>query len=311
MKYFLSIFALSISLNASAQVKFDSDDPYWISNNGLAEVVIYDSYKDALKNKKSAYKLNCIDELIGKNITKLGGLINLQLMNLQNNTITMIPKEFGLLTNMYIMVSKNNPIQYIDPAFVEQTNLLYLELWGTKLDSLPRQIQYMSRLELLRIIGNTTDTLRISDSIKRIASLKEIMITDANLYNFPSFICRSRKVGTVSLINCKIDSIPEELQWMENLKVLNLEGNNLKEIPGWIRNCKNLEVLILKNNKIDNLSEFIALMPKLEFLDISDNQMTLPDLDILRILFKTRKAVVFSDYEKLLKERIGEQKLEH
>lgn len=291
------------------QVKFDSEDPYWLNNNGLAQVTIYDSYKDALKKFKDAYKLSAINESIGKNAPKLSKLINLQLLNLENNQITTVPAEWAQLVNMYIMVSKKNPIQFLHPEFIANTNLLYLELADTKLDSLPKEIQLMGRLELLRIMNNTTDTLRISDSIKRIVNLKEIFIADANLYHFPSFICRSRKIESVTLINCKIDSIPEEVQWMENLKVLNLEGNNIKEVPGWMRNCKKLEVLVLKNNKIDNFSEWLAVMPNLEFLDISGNMLTLPDLDILRIIFKTKKAVVYSDYEKLLKERIGEQEI--
>lgn len=311
MKYIAIIIFSCLHLGLSAQVKFDSEDELWMNNNGLAEVTIYDSYKDAIKNKKGSYKLSSVNELIGKNVSKISAAINLQLINLSNNSITTIPKEWANLVNMYILVSKKNPIQYLDPTFVAENNLLYLELCDTKLDSLPREIELFNKLELLRIINNTSDTLRISDSIKRIVSLKEIVIADANLYNFPSFICRSKYLGSVSLINCKIDSIPEEVQWMESLKVLNLEGNNLKEVPGWIRHCKNLEVLILKNNKIDRFSEFLALMPKLEFLDITGNQLTLPDLDILRILFKTRNAVVYSDFEKLLKERIGEQKLKN
>lgn len=309
MKYISLLIFYFFCLGLTAQVKFDSEDPYWIKNNGLAEVTIYESYKDAIKNKKTAYKLSSINELIGKNVSKLSNLINIQLMNLENNSITSIPADWALLSNMYILVSKKNPIQYIDPYFVSETNLLYLELFDTKLDSLPREVQYLNKLELLRIIGNSTDTLRISDSIKRITSLKEILISDANLYHFPSFICRSKHLGTVSLINCKIDSMPEDLQWMENLKVLNLEGNNIKEVPGWLRNCKNLEVLILKNNKIDNFSEFLAMMPNLQFLDITNNQLTLPDLDILRVIFKSHNGIVYSDYEKLLKERVGEQKL--
>lgn len=294
---------------ANAQVKFDSDDPMWLSNNGVAQVTIWDSYKDALKvAKKDGYKLSSINELIGKNVSKLSKLIHLQLLNLENNEITTIPAEWALLTNMYIMVSKKNPITYIDPAFVSNSNLLYLELCDTKLDSLPREIGKMG-VELFRLINNTSDTLRISDSIKRMVNLREITIADANLYHFPEFITRCKKLESVTLINCKIDSIPEEIQWMENLKVLNLQGNNIKEIPHFLKNCKTLEVLILKDNKIDVFSEWVAMIPKLEFLDITNNMFTLPDLDILRVLFKTRHAVVYSDYEKMLKERIGEQKL--
>jgi Leucine-rich repeat (LRR) protein len=308
MKYIVITTLLLLQTSLFAQVKFDSEDPLWMNNNGVAQVTIYESYKDALKDKAKVYKLSSINELIGKNAPKLSKLINLQLLNLQNNGITSITADWALLTNMYIMVSRKNPITYIDPAFLAQSNLLYLELCDTKLDSFPRELE-KTGVELLRLIGNTTDTLRISDSIKRMVNLKEIVIADANLYHFPSFICRSKKVESISLINCKIDSIPEEIQWMENLKVLNLEGNNIKEIPWFLKNCKKLEVLILKNNKIDNFSEWVALIPKLEFLDLTGNMLTLPDTDILRVLFKNKHAVVYSDYEKLLKERIGEQKL--
>lgn len=299
-----------LSFTAKAQVKFDSEDPLWMQNNGLAEVTIYESYKDALKAKNTAYKLSSVNEMINsRNALKLGKLTQLQLLNLINNGLTLIPKEWATMRNLFILVSKKNALTYLDPGFIASANLLYMELHGTKLDSLPREIEQMGRLELLRIIGNESDTLRISDSISRITSLREIMIADANLYNFPSFITRSKKVESISLINCKIDSIPEEAQWMENVKYLNLEGNNLKSVPlHVIRRLKNLEVLILRNNKISEFSEFICYMPKLELIDISGNQMSLSDLDILRVIFK-RRGVIISDYEKLLKERIGEQKL--
>ncbi len=300
---------LSVGLISAQGVKFDSDDPMWINNNGMAMATIFESYKDALKRKNEAYKLSSINEIISKP-SQLIKLSNLQLLNLENNKLTQLGPEFAYLSNMYIMVSKKNPITYIDPAFASKTSLLYLELYDTKLDSLPREIEQMGGLELLRIVGNSTDTLRISDSIKRMVNLREITIRDANLYNFPSFICRSKKLEVVSLVNCKVDSIPFEIQWMENLKVLNLQGNNIKQIPYWIKYCKNLEVLILKNNKIDNFSEWIAHLPKLEFMDISENQLSLPDCDILRVLFKNRSAKVYSDYEKLMKERFGEQKKE-
>jgi len=306
--YTYIIFCLLTCGAISAQgVKFNSDDPMWMNNNGMAMATIYESYKDAIKKKEEAYKLSSINEIISKPAL-LVKLVNLQLLNLQNNNLTRLGPEFAALSSMYIMVSKKNPITYIDPAFAAQTRLLYLELYDTKLDSLPREMEQMGSLELLRIVGNTTDTLRISDSIKRMVNLKELLIMDANLHQFPSFICRSKKLESVSLINCKVDSIPFEIQWMENLKVLNLEGNNLKEIPYWIKYCKNLEVLILKNNKIDNFSEWIAHLPKLEFMDITENQLSLPDCDILRVLFKNRSAKVYSDYEKLMKERFGEQK---
>lgn len=309
MRSFVFICLFLFGLCANAQVKFDSDDPNWLNNNGVAQAVIFDSYKDALKvAKKDGFKLSSINELIGKNASKLSKLANLQLLNLENNQITAIPADWALLTNMYIMVSKKNPITYIDPNFAANSNLLYLELCDTKLDSLPVEMGKMG-VELFRLINNTSDTLRISDSIKRMVNLKEIVIADANLYHFPEFITRCKKLESVTLINCKIDSIPEEIQWMENLKVLNLQGNNIKEIPHFLKNCKKLEVLVLKDNKIDVFSEWVAMIPKLEFLDITNNMFTLPDLDILRVLFKTRHAVVYSDYEKMLKERIGEQKL--
>ena len=83
-KYIMLFIIYFFCLGLTAQVKFDSDDPYWLKNNGLAEVTIYESYKDALKANKNVYKANIINELIGKNAPKLSKLINLQLLNLQN-----------------------------------------------------------------------------------------------------------------------------------------------------------------------------------------------------------------------------------
>jgi Leucine-rich repeat (LRR) protein len=110
------------------------------------------------------------------------------------------------------------------------------------------------------------------------------------------------------LVNCKIDSLPAEIFYLDKLKEINLEGNRIQTIPKEILKMPNLQFLNLKNNKLTTITEFIAYMPSLQVLDIRGNMIPLPELDILRILFKRKSKILYSDYEKLLLEQMEEQK---
>lgn len=296
-----------LGLALPAQVEFDSGNDEWFKTYGVPNVPIYETYSDALKAGRNAIKLNIKNDAVGKRIRKVDKMTEMELLQLVDCGVTQLPEEFGELHDLFILVSKKNPITYISPAVGRCRNLMYMELWDTRLDSLPMEMQYLRNLELLRIIGNTSDTLRFADSLKRFANLRSIQISDANVYKFPEAVLRSKKLESIVLSGCKIDTLPEDIFYLENVKELVMEGNNLTDLPASITKMKNLEVLSVKNNKLTHVSEFIAYLPKLRVLDVSENQIPLAELDILRVIFKRRGQFV-SDYEKLIKQIEDEKK---
>lgn|GEM_PF-640954 len=283
-----------------AQVDFDSGNNEWFKNYGLPNVRIYTSYKEALAGGKNVIKMDLREDNVCKQIKKINKVPAVQLVQMISCDVKQLPAEMGALRDLFIFVSKQNPISYISPEIAGCSNLMYLELCDTRLDSLPREMQYLPSLELFRLIGNqSSDTLRINDSLKRMPRLRSVQFTNTDLYKFPGFILRSKKLESIILSSCRIDSLPEEIIYLEALKELNMEGNRLTGLPSKLTKMKNLEVLSLKNNQLTTISEFIAYLPKLRVLDISENQIPLEELDILRVIFK-RKGQLISDYEKLM-----------
>lgn len=308
MKYGISILLLFIALSLRAQVSFDSSNDSWFKTYGLPNTVIYESFKEALAGGKNTIKLNIKNDAIGRNIRKISKIPNLELAQFTDCDITQLPAEIGLLHDLFILVSKKNPISYISPEIGKCDNLMYLDLWDTRLDSLPREIQYLSNLELLRIIGNTSkDTLRFNDSTKRMARLRNLHIEDADLYRFPEFIFHCKKIESIILSNCKLDSLPEEIIYLTTLKELVLDNNKITELPYLITKMKSLEILSLRNNQLTSIPEFIVYLPNLKVLDVRDNHIPLPELDILRTLMKHR-GQFYSDYERITREMEEEKK---
>ena len=69
-------------------------------------------------------------------------------------------------------------------------------------------------------------------------------------------------------IKLKIDSIPDFIFNLINLKTLSLETNKLTSIPDSIGNLINLEKLILSYNQLTSLPDSIGNLIKLETLEL-------------------------------------------
>lgn len=296
-------------MQAFLQVDFNSQDPDFFKFYGAPNVRIHTSFKDAIKGGLGTLKINIKHEPIGKNIHKIAKIPNTQIVYLENNNIQQLPAQIGDLKNLFILVSKDNPLRYISPAIQTCTSLLYLELWNTRLDSLPNELQYLPNLELFRLLDNQSqDTLILPDSLKRLPRLRTLQFVGVDLYKFPQFVLRSKIIENIYLVNCKIDSLPPDIFYLDKLKEINMEGNRIESIPNEVLKMNHLTFLNLKNNKLTTINEMIAYMPSLQVLDISGNMIPLPELDILRLLFKRKGKILYSDYEKLRLEWLDEQK---
>jgi Leucine-rich repeat (LRR) protein len=294
------VFSLLISKICFSQIEFNSQDPNFFQYYGAPNSTVYNTIQDALTEKYGVYKLKSVNENLQKSISKISKLRELQVLYLENNQLNMLPTELSTLGNLFILVSKKNPIQYVSPMLSECRSLMYVELWGTKLDSFPSVFQFMPSLELIRILGNESkDTMHVSDSIKAIRGLRSLQLAEVQLYEFPSFISESNELEVIDLVNCKLDSLPSSIQRLSRLKSLNLTENQIVQIPSEIYKMKNLEVLNLSKNKLSNIAEWVAYMPNLQVLDITGNMIPLQELEILHLLFKAKGKMLYSDLEKI------------
>jgi len=86
------------------------------------------------------------------------------------------------------------------------------------------------------------------------------------------------EVIKLDLVSMELDSFPEGIREMKNLKYLLLEDNNITTIPAWITELSALEELGLDGNKLTEIPAFLGDLSNLEYLGLDDNGLKyLPD----------------------------------
>jgi Leucine-rich repeat (LRR) protein len=202
---------------------------------------------------------------------------------LENNAMADLPAEFGMMKNLFIFSSKKNKIIYIDPAISRCTNLMYMELYNTKLDSLPKSMQNLRRLELLRIVANESDTMRIPEELTSLRGLRDLQLLNCNLYKLPKTVQNFDAMERMIISGCKLDSLPDNFGYMPRLKHLDLENNSILVLPPSFTKLKKLEYLSLRNNKLTELPDGLVWLTKLQTLDVRGNSISDQSLEILRL----------------------------
>ncbi|XDD44741.1 leucine-rich repeat domain-containing protein (plasmid) [Leptospira sp. WS60.C2] len=114
----------------------------------------------------------------------------------------------------------------IQPVCVNLQKLKYLEIWGgyNKVRSLeiPPEIQNLSDLSELHLISCKVKEL--PDELCRLTKLKTIHLRNQNFTEFPKVLTKITSLEDLVVSSCpQIQSLPEELKNLINLKHLNLE----------------------------------------------------------------------------------------
>lgn len=85
--------------------------------------------------------------------------------------------------------------------------------------------------------------------------------------------CAFLKKSEILNIHFPIDSLPEEIFYLVNLKEINLDALGISVLPDGIAKLVNLEVLNLDKNNIDFLPESLCNLPNLRNLSLRENRL--------------------------------------
>lgn len=88
----------------------------------------------------------------------------------------------------------------------------------------------------------------------------------------------------LSMCNCSLSSIPEEIYALLNLTELYLIDNGIKKITAGIGSLKELKFLNLGDNNIYEISPYFAKLEKLECLSFNNNPIKIVDCKITKLL---------------------------
>ena len=155
-------------------------------------------------------------------------LVNLELLDLTDNSIEDIPPEISNLTCLETLNLRLNCITKIIPEMCNLISLSSLYLGENGITIIPREIC-------------------------NLANLTELLLNNNFITEFPPELCQLANLSVLCLNNNTITKIPHELSQLTNLTELHLNNNNIEEIPSELFQLTNLSVLELTNNNIKNI----------------------------------------------------------
>ncbi|MBQ3367324.1 hypothetical protein IJG44_00320 [bacterium] len=172
-----------------------------------------------------------------------------------HENMTCLDGSFSLLTTLETLKIENTHLKKIDP--IEQlVNLKTLEIDHNKIESLPKNIGNLQKLE------------RLTFSYNNIVDLKHLIsLTNLN---------------TLAFANNQVEDV-SPIKNMTKMSIINFSENNIKDISA-IENFSELKSLGANDNKIETLPDF-KNFEKLQYIYLDFNNISsLPNLKGLNSL---------------------------
>ncbi len=144
------------------------------------------------------------------------------------------------------------------------------------LDSIPDDIYSDTSLRVLRLYGNSLDSLsfRIGDLV----NLEELYLGRNDLKTLPHEIGNLKKLRILSVQYNNIKELPAEIGQLDRLEQLILNQNELRCLPSTLGDMKSLQMLQVKYNFLDSLPSSIGECQQLQFIYLNrNNLLALPE----------------------------------
>ena len=187
--------------------------------------------------------------MLSSDITKLQ---NLELLDLQRNTLTTLPENISALRRLRVLNIQQNQLTSLDFETLRDLPLIELQASKNKLAGvlLPEEVQILPTLQILDVACNNLTSLaacqglqlpslhRLSCSANRLESLPQLsswpslltLIADENhLAAIPDGFVDLLKVKHVDFSGNNIRLLDDNIGGMENLDIFRISGNPLKE----------------------------------------------------------------------------------
>lgn len=248
---------------------------------------VYTDLHSATKDANSCYRL----EISGteflkekKMLAKPIGLNELIAFRMMNNGLTAIPSSFSNLPSLKYFASSGNPLTTLSDSLGMWPELRFLELSGTDFDTLPEGIYGCGRLTSLAIASNK-DTLKITKGISSLGkTLSEVKIYFTPVDTLPEEIASMPNMKKLVFYKCGLKEIPLPVLQMDQLKELWLDSNSISVLPRSVSSMKNLTYLSLRGNRLTHIPSTICFLQNLAVIDLRGNPIDPYEIKTLQAL---------------------------
>jgi len=197
-------------------------------------------------------------------------LKSLDTLILSDNGIKSIPATFGHMMNLRILRMKNNALTLLPPELETLgKTLTELDVSNNNLIRLPNEIGKLKRLVQLDISGNQIQQL--PPNIGNMDGLVWLNMEDNKIDAIPDTVWKMDAISYINGAYNQISYIPREIGLSKTLSQLLLSNNRLLMLPEELGHVERLWSLDLSQNTLEGLPSF-RQSPRLEYLDIRDNR---------------------------------------
>uniref|UniRef100_A0A673CDL7 Erbb2 interacting protein n=1 Tax=Sphaeramia orbicularis TaxID=375764 RepID=A0A673CDL7_9TELE len=221
-------------------------------------------------------------------------LTKLQILELRENQLKMLPKSMQKLTQLERLDLGSNEFTEVPEVLEQLTGIKELWMDGNRLTFLPGMLGMLKQLVYLDVSKNNLEM--VDEQIAGCESLQDLLISNNALTQLPGSIGSLKKLtalkvdenqlmylpdsigGLTSLdeLDCsfnEIEALPSTIGQCVNIRTFAADHNFLTQLPPEMGNWKNATVLFLHSNKLETLPEEMGDMQKLKVINLSNNKL--------------------------------------
>uniref|UniRef100_A0A672LL79 PDZ domain-containing protein n=1 Tax=Sinocyclocheilus grahami TaxID=75366 RepID=A0A672LL79_SINGR len=204
------------------------------------------------------------------------GLTKLQILELRENQLKMLPKSMHKLTQLERLDLGSNEFTEVPEVLEQLTGIRELWMDGNKLTFLPGMIGALKQLCYLDVSKNNLEM--VDEQISGCENLQDLLLSNNALTQLPGSIGKTHTkiLTTLDELDCsfnEIEALPSTIGQCVNLRTFAADHNLLTQMPPEVGSLKNVTVLFLHSNKLETLPEEMGDMQKLKVINLSDNKL--------------------------------------
>ena len=190
-----------------------------------------------------------------------------------SNLINEIPEEFWNLTKLRYVYFHNSNVSIISPKIEQLENLEHFYFTQSKITTLPESF---AKLKTLQEIGLDNNPLAgFPQIISELDNLIALWMGHTPVKEIPeNILSKLTKLEVLSLYNCQLTSLPDDIYDMPSLTSLSISRNNLGSISSDIQKLTTLTALHCDDINMTTLPVEIGYLVNLTNIQASDNQLT-------------------------------------